>query len=178
MKVEEAIEVQFCVYHCLYHCMYHHILLDIYHCIYQVYTVICIMQYTMTYIVIYTCVYIMLHIVIHIILQLGLLSPMNVDAASMFSASEHIVQEHVKKHKNGAEELKDLIQEVLHHPDFNPHDIDHDMHQQVMDCIAQGNLELIDLWEEGDGAQEVMLYKLLALKVLRELIGDERLAGC
>ena len=72
----------------------------------------------------------------------------------------------MKKHKNGAEELKDLIQEVLHHPDFNPHDIDHDMHQQVMDCIAQGNLELIDLWEEGDGAQEVMLYKRSVLKVL------------
>ena len=102
---------------------------------------------------------------------------MNIDDASMFSASERIVQEHVKKYKTGAAELKDLIQEVLHHPDFNPRDVDHDMHQRLMDCITHGNIEVIDLWEEGDGAQEVMLYKRPVLKVLRELIADERLAG-
>ena len=47
-----------------------------------------------------------------------------------------------------------------------------------MNCIAEGDIEVIDLWEEGDGAQEVMLYKRPILKVLRELVGDERLAGC
>jgi hypothetical protein len=36
---------------------------------------------------------------------------------------------------------------------------------------------VIDLWEEGDGAQEVMLYKQPVLKVLRVLIGDQHLAG-
>ena len=52
------------------------------------------------------------------------------------------------------------------------------MHQRLMDCIAQGDIEVICLCEEGDGAKEVMLYKRPVLKVLRELIGDERLAGC
>jgi hypothetical protein len=48
--------------------------------------------------------------------------------ASMFSVSEHIIQEHVKKYKTGAAELKDLIQEVLHHPDFVVNDVDTNMH--------------------------------------------------
>jgi hypothetical protein len=56
------------------------------------------MQDTMIYTVIYTCVYIMLHTLIHIILQQGLLPPLNVGNASVFSASEHIVLEHVKKY--------------------------------------------------------------------------------
>ena len=62
--------------------------------------------------------------------QAGHLLSLNAEDASMFSVSEHIIQEHVKKYKTGAAELKDLIQQVLHHPDFNPKDIDHDMHQQ------------------------------------------------
>ena len=120
----------------------------------------------------------MLQTLIQLILQRGLLPPLNIDDASMFSASERIVQEHVKKYKTGAAELKDLIQEVLHHPDFNPRDVDHDMHQRLMDCIAHGDIEVIDLWEEGDGAKEVMLYKRPVLKVLRELIADEQRAHC
>jgi hypothetical protein len=43
------------------------------------------------------------------------------------------------------------------------------MHEWLME---QANVEVIDLWEEGDGAQEVMLYMQHVLKVLRELIGD------
>jgi hypothetical protein len=67
----------------------------------MVYTVIYIIQCTMIYTVKYTCVYIMLHTLalIHIILQLGLLPPLNVDDASVFSACEHIVQERVKEYK-------------------------------------------------------------------------------
>ena len=79
----------------------------------------------------------MLHTLIHVTLQLGLLLPLNVDDARVFSASERLAQEHVKKYKTGAAELKDLIQQVLHHQDFNPQDVDHDMHQRLMDCIAQ-----------------------------------------
>ena len=57
---------------------------------------------------------------------------MNVDDASIFTASERLIQEHVRKYKSGAAELKDLIQQVLHHPDFNPQDVDHDMHERLM----------------------------------------------
>jgi hypothetical protein len=108
----------------------------------------------------------------------GPLPPLNIDDASVFSSSEHLVQEHVKKYKTGAAELKDLIQQVLHRPDFNPDDVDHEMHEMLMDCIAAGNIKAIYLWEDSDGDQEVMLYEQPIFKVLRELLGDERLAGC
>ena len=48
----------------------------------------------------------------------GYLPPLDVDAAKVFSLSEHILQEHVGKHDVNAVELKDLIQRV--YPDFNP----------------------------------------------------------
>ena len=60
--------------------------------------------------------------------QAGHLPPLNAEDASMFSVSEPIIQEHVKKYKTGAAELKDLIQEVLHHPDFVVNDVDTNMH--------------------------------------------------
>ncbi len=50
-------------------------------------------------------------------------------------------------------------QKVLHHPDFDPAEVDHDMHQRLMGAIAEGDLEVIDLHEEGDGNQDVRLFK-------------------
>jgi hypothetical protein len=43
--------------------------------------------------------------------------------------------------------------------------------------LAAGDIEVIDLWEEGDGNQPVQLYKRPGMKVLRELLADEILAG-
>ena len=54
----------------------------------------------------------------------GDLRPLDVDAANVFSRSEHILQDHVRKHNVNTTELKDLIQRVLHHPDFNSHEVD------------------------------------------------------
>jgi CheY-like chemotaxis protein len=65
----------------------------------------------------------------------------------MFSTSERIIQDHVRKYKTKAAELKDLIQEVLHHPDFDVCEDDTNMHERS------------------------------GLKVLRELLADARLAG-
>ncbi len=42
------------------------------------------------------------------------LPPLDVDAANVFSQSEHIMQDHVHKHNVNATELRDLIQMVLH----------------------------------------------------------------
>ena len=55
----------------------------------------------------------------------GDLPALDVDAAEVFSQSERILQEHVRKHGNNAGELQDLIQRVLHHPDFNAAEVDH-----------------------------------------------------
>ena len=67
---------------------------------------------------------------------------------------------------------------MLHHPDFDPDDVDHDMHERLMAAIDEGDLEVIDLKEDGDGEQDVRLFKRPAGKVLRELLADPRLAGC
>jgi hypothetical protein len=65
----------------------------------------------------------------------GDLPPLDVEAGHVFSLSEHILQEHVLKHCKNANELKDLIQRVLHHPDFNADEVDHDMHERLMRAV-------------------------------------------
>ena len=105
------------------------------------------------------------------------LSLPDAEAENMFTASERLIQEHVREYKNGAAELKYLKQKVLCHPNFDPKNVDHDMHERLMWAIEDGNIEVLDLKEEGDGDQDESLYKRPALKVLRELLSDERLAG-
>ena len=43
----------------------------------------------------------------------GDIPPLDMDAAEVFSQSERILQEHVRKHGNKAAEVQDLIQRVL-----------------------------------------------------------------
>ncbi len=49
----------------------------------------------------------------------GDLPPLDVDAANVFSQSEHILHDHVCNHYVNSTELRDLMQMALHHPDFN-----------------------------------------------------------
>ncbi len=44
--------------------------------------------------------------------------------------------------------------------------------------IGRGDLEISSMNQEGDGPQKLDLFKRPVEKVLRELIGDIRLAGC
>ncbi len=39
--------------------------------------------------------------------------------------------------------MKDLIQMVLHHPDFNADEVDHDMHERLMRAIEEGDIEVL-----------------------------------
>ena len=48
---------------------------------------------------------------------------------------------------------------MLHHPAFDVRDVDQDMHERLMRCIKDEDIQIINLWEEGDGNQEVHLYK-------------------
>ena len=52
------------------------------------------------------------------------------------------------------------------------------MHERLMAAIEEGDLEVINLKRDGDGEQDVRLFKRPAGKVLRELLADPRLAGC
>jgi hypothetical protein len=103
------------------------------------------------------------------------LPPLDVDAANVFSQSECILQEHVRRHNVNATELKDHIQRVIHHPDFNANEVNHNMHQRRMQAVEDGGIEGIDMWEEGDGLKDV---KRKVAKVLMELLSDERMASC
>ena len=92
------------------------------------------------------------------------------DAANVFSKSERILLDHATKRFKTASELKELIQEVLHHPDFDPDSVDHDLHERLMHAVEEGGIEIIDMWEEGDGDQDVTFVKRKLEKVLRELM--------
>jgi hypothetical protein len=72
--------------------------------------------------------------------QRGFLPPLNPDTTGLFIESERLIQEPVKKYKSGAAEVKDLIQQVLHHPTFDQQDVDHDMHERLMRCMEDDDI--------------------------------------
>ncbi len=59
-----------------------------------------------------------------------------------------------------------LIEDVLHNPDFNAYDVDTDMLELFANSIDSGDLEIISMRKEGDGAQKLELFKRPAKKVL------------
>jgi hypothetical protein len=79
--------------------------------------------------------------------------------------------------RNTSVNTVDLIQRVLHHPDFNAAEVDHDLHERLMRAVADGDIEVINMWEEGDGPQDNTFVKHKVAKVLTKLISDERMAG-
>ena len=52
------------------------------------------------------------------------------------------------------------------------------MLERLANSIDSGDLEIINMHQDGDGAQKLELFKRPAEKVLRELISDIQLAGC
>ena len=52
------------------------------------------------------------------------------------------------------------------------------MLERFVNFIESGDLEIIFMHQEGDGAQKLESFKRPAETVLRELISDTRLAGC
>ena len=75
-------------------------------------------------------------------------------------------------------DLKALIDEGLHHPEFNSAEVDADIHALCMLAVADGDIEIHHVWQRCDGAQEVQLFKRSVKKVLHELLADIWLAGC
>ena len=54
------------------------------------------------------------------------------DASNVFSKSESLLLDHAAKKFKSLSELKELIQAVLHHPDFDLDSVDHDLHERLM----------------------------------------------
>ena len=81
------------------------------------------------------------------------------------------------KHSLTATAIMDLIKDVLKNPLFNSDKVDTDMLQRLSAAIDSGDLRVISMRKEGDGAQNPELFVRPVEKVLSELIGDMRLAG-
>jgi hypothetical protein len=107
-----------------------------------------------------------------------LIPPLAPEAAGIITGSEQILKEYASASSLTATDIKRLIEDVLHNPDFNADDVDTDMLERLARSIDSGDLEIINMHQEGDGAQKLELFKRPAEKVLRELIADIRLAGC
>jgi hypothetical protein len=112
-------------------------------------------------------------------MQDGLVPPLDPEEASgIITRSEQILKEFAKKASLTANDIIALIQDVLHNPEFNDDDVDTDMLKRFADSIDSGDLEIISMHQEGDGAQKLGLFKRPAEKVLPELMADIRLARC
>ena len=49
------------------------------------------------------------------------------------------------------------------------------MHQRLMRAVADGEMDIHDMRQEGDGEQDVRFFKRKVEIVLLELLADERL---
>ena len=104
--------------------------------------------------------------------------PPNEQDRTAFTKSERILMDYQKLKKMSAQDIKDLIQDVLHNKEFDVDEVDHNMHDRLMRAVADGEMDILDMWQEGDGVQDVRFFKRKVEVVLRELIADARLEGC
>ncbi len=63
--------------------------------------------------------------------------------------SELLLLEYATKRFKNAPELKELIQGVPYHPDFNLDSEDRDLHKRLMKA-EDSDIEINVMWEEGD----------------------------
>ena len=67
--------------------------------------------------------------------QAGLIPPPNVDDRRAFTPSERILMDFQKLKRMNAQDIKDLIQDVLHIDNFDSDEVDHNMHDRLTYCI-------------------------------------------
>ena len=103
--------------------------------------------------------------------------PPREEVRTAFTKSERILMDYQKLKRMSAQDIKDLIQEVLHNKDFDSDEVDHDMHERLMRAVADGEMDIHDMRQEGDGEQDVRFFMRKVEVVLLELIADERLEG-
>ena len=106
-----------------------------------------------------------------------MLPPLDKEAAEVITGSEAILKEFASKQGLTAAAINSLIKDVLKNPAFNADEVDTDMLQRLQASIDSCDLQIINMHAEGDGEQVLELFKRPVEKVLRELMGDMRLAG-
>jgi len=75
------------------------------------------------------------------------------------------------------DELKDMIA-LLKRTDFDPAEIDTDLHKRVADAIKDGYIKRFDMRVNSrDGDQDLSMWMRDVEEVVREIMGDERFKG-
>ena len=75
------------------------------------------------------------------------------------------------------DELKDMIA-LLKRADFDPTDIDTDLHKRVADAIQNGFIRRFDMRVNSrDGDQDLSMWMRDVEEVVREIMRDERFKG-
>ena len=75
------------------------------------------------------------------------------------------------------DELKDMIA-LLKRTDFDPAEIDTDLHKRVADAIQDGYIKRFDMRVNSrDGDQDLSMWMRDVEEVVREIMGDERFKG-
>ena len=87
-----------------------------------------------------------------------LIPPLAPEAAGIITGSEQILKDYASASSLTARDIKRLIEDVLHNPDFNADDVDTDMLERLANSIDSGDLEIINMHLEGDGAQKLELF--------------------
>ena len=75
------------------------------------------------------------------------------------------------------DELKDMIA-LLKRTDFDPAEIDTDLHKRVADAVQDGYIKHFDMRVNSrDGDQDLSMWMRDVEEVVREIMGDERFKG-
>ncbi len=96
--------------------------------------------------------------------QQGLMSALDSDFAEVITGSEFIVNASADCHSLTATAINDLIKNILKNQQFkwfNVDEVDTDMLQRLSVSIDSGDLHIISMLKEGDGAQNPELFKCL-----------------
>ena len=75
-----------------------------------------------------------------------LLPAHNMEDGRAFTRSERILLDHQKLKRMSAVDLRDLIRDVLHNPEFNASEVDHNMHERLMRAVEEGEMDILDMW--------------------------------
>ena len=99
--------------------------------------------------------------------QDGLVPPLDPQEASgIITGSEQILKDYASASSLTAKDIKRLIEDVLHNPDFNADDVDTDMLERFANSIDSGDLEIINMHQELD-RKEMELRSLNYLSALQ-----------
>ena len=73
----------------------------------------------------------------------------------IITGSEQIFKDDASASSLNAKDLKRLINDSLHIPDFNADDVDKDMLEQFANFIDSVNSKIISMHQKGDAAQKL-----------------------